>query len=244
LNGETVFMYVLAAGAAGGKAVPANSWTALQPFYGVTAGRRFVSADLGLFVFQYGLDLLDFRNWHAPGEVDLVKESATAALANYEVCRDASDIFSTYRSFWGLSSGDGPGQRPEMDVYRSYAPSPPLDGTAHVTCSVASIGHCPDLVLENVRRAERETRSPILGRYGFSNVNIDRGWVGRDVVGIDLGAQVLALDNFLSGDRVRTVFHSLPCVRKGLDRFGFVQRHTGAEQLHEAGTAAAYKRAS
>ena len=46
--------------------------------YGTAAGLRFVSADLGLFVFQYGLDLLDFRTWHVPGSLDLWAEAAVA----------------------------------------------------------------------------------------------------------------------------------------------------------------------
>jgi hypothetical protein len=52
-------------------------------------------------------------------------------------------------------------------------------------------------------------------------VNDDRGWIARDMVGIDSGAAVLALDNVLVEDRVRTVFHKLPCVRRGLERLGF-----------------------
>ena len=64
------------------------------------------------------------------------------------------------------------------------------------------------------------------GRYGFSNVN-DR-WVGRDMVGIDAGAAVLALDNYLADDRVRAVFQELPCVRQGLQRLGF----TAAGRAH------------
>ena len=49
------------------------------------------------------------------------------------------------------------------------------------------------------------------------------GWVGRDMVGIDAGAAVLALDNVLRGDRVRAVFHGLPCVQRGLERLGFTR---------------------
>src|SRR5262245_18492880 len=51
LNGETVFMYVLAAGAAGERAWPAEHWRELRQFRGTVAGLDFVSADLGLFVF-------------------------------------------------------------------------------------------------------------------------------------------------------------------------------------------------
>ncbi len=43
------------------------------------------------------------------------------------------------------------------------------------------------------------------------------------MVGIDAGAAVLALDNFLAANRVRKVFHELPCVARGLERLGFTR---------------------
>src|SRR5262249_48316327 len=62
------------------------------------------------------------------------------------------------------------------------------------------------------------------GRYGLSSVNLDRGWVGPDMIGIDAGAAVLALDNLLMAGRVRAVFHQVGCVRAGCERLGFVLR--------------------
>jgi hypothetical protein len=220
LNGETVFMYILAAGADEGRAIPASAWTSLQPFYGTVAGRRFCSADLGLFVFQYGLDLVDLRHWRAPGPVDLWAEARLATEANRIFCRDLAPRFPTYRRHWGVSACDGPGSAPGSDAYRCYAPSGPVDGTAHLTATLASIAHCPDAVLENLRQAEQNGAAPARGRYGFSSVN--EGWVGRDMVGIDAGAAALALDNFLFEDRVRNAFHGLPCVQRGLQRLGFL----------------------
>jgi hypothetical protein len=221
LNGETAFMYVLAAGADDGRALPARAWTQLQPFYGWAAGQRFNNADLGLFVFQYGLDLLDLRAWRAPGDVDLAAEAAVATQANRAICRGAADRFATYRRFWGLSSGDGPGEQSGRDVYRCYAPSGPVDGTAHITATLASVAHDSGSVLENVRQALAESEVATLGRYGFSTVNLDRGWSSRDIVGIDLGALVLGLDNFLMHNRVREVFHQIGYVECGLERIGF-----------------------
>ena len=43
------------------------------------------------------------------------------------------------------------------------------------------------------------------------------------MVGIDAGAAVLALDNYLMADRARSVFHGLPCVRRGMERLGFTR---------------------
>jgi hypothetical protein len=226
LNGETAFMYALAAGADDGRCLPEGAWDALQPFHGTVAGLRFASADLGLFVFQYGLDLLDLRSWQAPGPVDLWAEAGVATEANRRACRAAADRFTTYRRFWGLSAGDGPGNGSSADIYREYSPAGTIDGTAHLTATLASIAHRPEDVLDNLRAADGDRRLGARGRYGFSNVNLDAGWVGRDMVGIDAGAAVLALDNFLCGDRVRSVFHALPCVRRAVERLGFVPRAT------------------
>jgi hypothetical protein len=222
LNGETIFMYVLAAGAAEGRALPAQSWEALGLFPGTIAGRRFNNADLGLFVFQYGFDLLDLDAWPAPTRADLVAEAAIAAEANRAACEEAAETFATYRRYWGLSAGDGPGDGKAHHAYRSYAPAGPIDGTAHPMAALASLAHQPDAVLENVLAARCDRERALLGRYGFSTVNVDCEWVGRDMVGIDAGAALLALDNVLAGGRVRATFHGLPCVQRGLDRLGFV----------------------
>jgi hypothetical protein len=221
LNGETVFLYVLAAGASPPRAWPAEGWAQLGPFWGTIAGLRFISADLGLFVFQYGLDLLDLAEWREPGGLDLADESSRAVEANYRFCRERAEQFQTYRRHWGLSAGDGPGPSPAVDIYRCYAPGQPVDGTAHLTGTLASIAARPDLVLDNLLRARCDQELPVLGRYGFSNINLDRGWVGRDMVGIDAGAAVLALDNFLAAGRVRQVFHGLRWAQSGLARIGF-----------------------
>jgi hypothetical protein len=224
LNGETAFMYALATGADDGCCLPAGAWESLRPFHGTVAGLQFASADLGLFVFQYGLDLLDLRTWEAPGGVDLWADACVAAEANRLACQNAADRFQTYRRFWGLSAGDGPADDAGPDVYRVYSPAGPVDGTAHLTASLASVAHHPGAVLDNLRAADRDTRLGARGRYGFSAVNLDRGWVARDMVGIDAGAAVLALDNALCGDRVRSVFHDLACVRRAVSRLGFRPR--------------------
>ena len=231
LNGETVFLYILAAGAENGRAWNADAWPALSTYPGIVAGLRFGSADLGLFVFQYGLDLLDLDRWHEPGGADLAGDAVRAALANRQFCRAAAPPFATYRRYWGVSAGDGPGVTSDKDVYRAYSPAEPLDGTAHLTATLASIGRQPALVLDNLGRARRDRRLTALGRYGFSCVNVDRRWVGRDMVGIDAGAAVLALDNYLCDNRVRHVFHQLPQVRRGLARIGFIEQQPLAVRL-------------
>lgn len=219
-NGETVAMYVLGAGAAIEHAVPPKAMAALKPFYGTVAGLRFNNADLGLFTFEYGLDLLDLRCWRSPGP-DLAAEASIATRANYLFCKQQAEHFLTYRRFWGLSNGDGPGDAPQRDSYRARSPHLAVDGTAQLTDTLAAVAHAPAEVLENLERAERDHALAARGRYGFSPINLDHNWVGLDMVGIDAGAAVLALDNYLMNNRVRRVFHALPCVNRGLQRLGF-----------------------
>jgi hypothetical protein len=223
LNGETIFLYVLAAGAEDRRAWPAAGWPALRPFFGNVAGMRFISADLGLFVFQYGLDLLDLEAWRQPGGLDLAGQATLATEANFRYCRAEAERFETFRHYWGISAGDGPSDGGADHTYRCYAPGHDLDGTAHLTATLASVAHRPGLVLDNLLAARQDRRLSLLGRYGFANVNLDRRWAARDMVGIDAGAAVLALDNYLCADRVRLVFHQLPAVARGLERLGFVR---------------------
>lgn len=219
-NGETVAMYVLAAGALSDRAVPPKAMAALKPFYGTAAGLRFNNADLGLFTFEYGLDLLDLRAWRSPGP-DLAVEASIATRANYLFCKQEAKQFLTYRYFWGLSNGDGPGDPPQRDSYRARSPHFPIDGTAQLTATLAAVASAPAEVLENLQRAEHDRVLEARGRYGFSPINLDHNWVGQDMVGIDAGAAVLALDNYLMNNRVRRVFHALPCVSRGLHLLGF-----------------------
>ncbi|WP_020471438.1 glucoamylase family protein [Zavarzinella formosa] len=224
LNGETILMYVLGAGAKEDRALPQSCWKALKPFYGEVAGLRFNNADLGLFAFGYGLDLLDMARWLPPGGVDLAAEARIAVKANYLFCREKAARFATYSYFWGVSDGDGPGDRNGKRPYRRYAPGRSADGTAHLNATVAAIANAPEEVLENLARADRHSGQALRGRYGYANLNLDREWVGGDAVGIDAGAIVMALDNYLMDDRVRQTFHSLPSVALGMSRVGFTSQ--------------------
>jgi hypothetical protein len=211
-NGETVLLYALAAGRSSRVRRPADRPTSV-------AGFTFPSAELGLFVSQYGLEMLDLRGRKTSNVPDLIVAAGLAADANRAVCRAHAGDFRTYRHFWGLSAGDGPADG-AREAYRAYAPEGPIDGTAHITATLASIAHRPAWVWENLYSALRFPL-PLRGRYGFSNVNLDRGWTSPDVVGIDLGMAALALDHCLFNGRVRTTFSALPDLVTGLGRLGF-----------------------
>lgn len=217
-NAETAFMYVLAFGAQKKRSLPPQSMEALDPAFGKLAGETFINADLGLFVFQYSLELLDVCKLPSVNGVDLLDECIKATRANHAFCWEHREQYQTFRHFWGISAGDGPCDLPCVDAYRAYSPTDSMDGTVHITATLASIGHSPHLVMPNVKAAESAQWKHIRGRYGYSNVNVDRDFVSRDIVGIDLGAAVLALDNVLHAERVRDVFMRLRPVRLALRR--------------------------
>src|SRR5262249_21781826 len=82
-------------------------WSRLRPFFGTVAGLRFNNADLGLFVFQYGLDLLDLGAWREPGGLDLAAQAGVATGANRACRRGAARRFPTSRHPPGPSAGGG-----------------------------------------------------------------------------------------------------------------------------------------
>jgi hypothetical protein len=217
-NAETAFMYVLALGAARkNKALPIASWYALGLFFGSVYDMRCTSGDLGLFVFQYSRELMNLPLFPEFCGTDLRHEWEKPVLANYAASHQLARLYKTFASFWGISAGDGPPEHPgENDTYKAYAPLGAVDGTAHVLATVSSIGVWPGLVLENLRSVENSAWRKARGRYGYSNINIDRNWFSRDVVGIDVGMAVLALENALYQGRVRETFHRLKPVRRAL----------------------------
>ena len=113
-----------------------------------------------------------------------------------QFCIDRSGDAQTYaRGFWGLNASDGP------DGYAAYgAPDGPEDGTVSPTGAICSISFTPDLAMSAVRSLYHPSGYKLWGTYGFANAfNIDRNWYARDVIGIDLGMALLAIENYRSG---------------------------------------------
>lgn len=67
----------------------------------------------------------------------------------------------------------------------------------------------------------RATRPDLWGRYGFADAfNDDKRWRSTEVLGIDVGTEVLMIENFLTG-RVWEVFMTVPEVRRAMRLVGF-----------------------
>lgn len=219
INNETAFMYLIATGSCGTKNVGRTVWNQLDPGWGHLEGERLGSADLGLFALTWSLELFDFAPYYFTDGLNLAREADIGARLNYRICRAQSGRFKTFKAYWCLSAGDGPPYEGKEAVYREYSPKL-SDGTANLQAAVTALRTCPDEVFANLEAAAKDGR--ILGRYGLSSVNLDRGFVSPDVIGTDAGAAALAVHNVLFDEEVRTVFHNVPCIvaaREGMQSY-------------------------
>jgi hypothetical protein len=85
-----------------------------------------------------------------------------------------------------------------------------------------SLPLAPDICLPAL--AAMRAEEDLWGRYGFTDAfNRDRNWVDPDVIGIDLGAALLMIENYRTG-RVWKHFMAQPAMRTGLRRAGLDKR--------------------
>jgi hypothetical protein len=191
---EAVLLYLLGLGAPANP-LPASTWNAitrpLQTYSGVEslkAGPIFIhQMPSGFFYFGNQRDRLGFDYWVS---------STNAMKIHRQFCLDRAGKVQTYaRGFWGLNASDGPGG------YTAYgAPDGPEDGTVSPTGAICSITFTPEPALSAARSLYENSELMLWGTYGFSNAfNIDRNWSGNDVIGIDLGMVLLAIENYRSG---------------------------------------------
>jgi hypothetical protein len=76
----------------------------------------------------------------------------------------------------------------------------PEDGTVSPTGAIASIIFTPDLAMSVAQAMYEKDGGALWGKYGFTNAfNVDRNWHSPDVIGIDLGMALLAIENYRSG---------------------------------------------
>ncbi len=175
--------------------LPSSTWDALerplQEFEGVQslkAGPIFIhQMPHGFFPLQVRRDRLGWDYWAS---------SSHAMQIQRRFCELNTSKRATYaRGFWGLNASDGP------SGYSAFgAPDGPEDGTVSPSGAIASITFDETGALGIARKMKSELGGKIWGRYGFSDgFNLDKNWFASDVIGIDLGMTLLAIENKRSG---------------------------------------------
>jgi hypothetical protein len=193
---ELMLLYLLAIGSPT-HAIPVACWEAWARPQGSYAGHRTFAIE-PLFAHQFSQAWIDFSSRRDRLGYDYFQSSIAATLANRQFCIDHCRQCRTYgNNVWGLTACDGP------DGYRAYGAPPGVavhDGTVAPAAAAGSIVFTPELSLAALQTMYTKYGDRIWGRYGFSDAfNVERGWWGQDVIGIDLGITLLMIENYRSG---------------------------------------------
>ena len=124
---------------------------------------------------------------------------------------------------WGISACDRPPSRPGRPIrYRAQRPVDGAnDGTIAPTAALASLTFLPEIADRTLHDLFTYYEGAAWGRYGFANaINPVQGWFDTDVIGIDLGMMLLAIENHRSG-LIWRLTASHPATRKALTAAGF-----------------------
>jgi hypothetical protein len=125
----------------------------------------------------------------------------------------------------GWTASDGP---QGYKAYGAYPGRPEHDGTIAPTAAGGSTAFTPDLSITALRWMKQEYGDRIWGRYGFADAynsdprwkelfNAEGLWRSPDVIGIDQGAILLAVENARSGGVWKT-YMDAEHVRRAIER--------------------------
>lgn len=203
--------------------IPADCWEAWERNAGEYKGlKTFACAPL--FTHQYSQAFIDFRGKRDRQGFDYFESSVKKTKADRQFCIDQSGAFKTYSSnVWGLSACD----MPDGGYTANGAPpgEPVHNGTIAPWVTAASLPFAPDLVEPAIVHMRQRFHSQLWGRYGFSNgFNLDKNWFAKDVIGIDLGAALLLIENHRTG-KVWDWFMKAPAIRNAISKAGFQRDH-------------------
>ena len=117
---------------------------------------------------------------------------------NRQYCIDRIGKRKTYApDLWGLNASDAP------NGYRAYGVLDEEDGTVSPTGAIASILTDKKAALTAGQAIYTRYGEKLWGRYGFGNAfNVDKNWFDGEVIGIDLGMAMIAIEN----ERTRLVW--------------------------------------
>lgn len=190
---EASLLYLLGMGASKAP-LPPKSWAAWgRPLFRYGQWETLTGGPIFLHQMPHGY--YDFRNRRDSLGYDYWVSSVHATRIHRQFCIDRMGQRKTYGpNIWGINASDGP------NGYVAYGIPEPEDGTISPTGALASIPFVPELSLAAGRTIYARHGGKIWGRYGFANAfNVDANWYDPDVIGIDLGMALLAIENHRTG---------------------------------------------
>jgi hypothetical protein len=197
---EDAILYLLAIGSKTHPISP-NAWYAWERPWQEYGGYRYLAAVSPLFIHQYSHAWVDFRNRreHRPPFVNYYENSVKATRAQHKFfAEELSKEFPKYSAtMWGVSASDS--QR----GYIAWGAPPRhdrIDGSVVPYAVAGSLMFTPGIALPTLKEMKDKYGDKVYGKYSFADAfNPHNGWVGSDVLGIDLGIALIGAENLRSG---------------------------------------------
>jgi hypothetical protein len=175
--------------------LPPESWNAWERDRVEYAGLTTLAGG-PIFLHEMSHLYFDFKDKRDNAGWDYWVCSVNAVTINRQFCIDKSAGRKSYGpNLWGLNADDAP------DGYRAYsAPGKDEDGTLSPTGAIAAILFTPEAARAAGITMYERVKDHCWGRYGFGNAfNLDKDWYDKDVIGIDLGMALLAIEDARTG---------------------------------------------
>ena len=208
---EQLMVYVLAAGS------PVEEHRVSSDAYKVMLSKTKKCSSLGnyegyymswhgsIFTYQFSHAFIDFRNIVDANGIDWYENSVKATKAARQYCIDNPEGFVAFGpNAWGLTACDTP------TGYSGLLGNPPSgysndshknDGTIATAGSIGSMPFLPKEVTDSVVNYYTLLDGKLVGKYGLYdsfNLEHNRVWIGKDVIGIDKGISLLMIENYRS----------------------------------------------
>lgn len=218
---EASYLYWLALGS-GPQGLSSDAWDGWRIAPATLEGRAVFGGAEPLFMAQMAPGYYDVRGGRDRQGRAWWTAWTNAHLADIAHCARNADHLQTYsEGFWGITACD----QPPPVGYGANWPAPGHDdGTVAPTAMLAGIVFVPNQSQAALGNLWARHRDQLWGRYGFSNAfNVDKNWYDTDVIGIDLGMMLLAIENARTGQ----IWHLLrpdPVIAQGLQAAGFQER--------------------
>jgi hypothetical protein len=198
-------------------ALPAEAWYAWgRPQYQYD-GYRYIGPAL-LWCYQFPFAWFDLRGRHEArgAHIDWFENCGAATRAHRAFCLDLNKQFpgSYSENIWGITSSLS------RTKYRAWGGPPAhggIDGSVVPCAAAGSLMFCPEMCLAALRTMKDRFGERIYRRYGFTDAfHPVNGWAADDVIGIDMGITLLAVENLRTGN-VWKWFMANPEPRRALD---------------------------
>lgn len=227
-------MMLLVLGLGLDKQMPDGVWDAEERPVLTEMGYSFFGGG-PLFIHQMSHCLIDFKGKRDRLGNDYWVSSRNITMYQRAYCAANPKHFNNYDiNTWGLSACDTPPSKEAAardgadahDYGVQAVPNGNDNGTLAAPSALASVLFTPK---ESLAAADSFMKKfpKAYGRYGFSSgIDVNTGWIGPDVIGIDQGQMLLCIEAARDG-LPQKLFMGYPAVKRGLARIGLHKTEEG-----------------